>query len=86
VASLLLEAEEELLVAIREVRRRKPRWGVRRTHRQLRRRGLAVNRKRVERIWREHGFAVPRRRRRNKPRTAWPAAGVPVWAEHLDRC
>ena len=40
----------ELLAAISEIRRRKPRWGVRRTHRQLRRRGLAVNRKRVERI------------------------------------
>jgi len=65
----------ELLAAIGEIRRRKPRWGVRRTHRQLRRRRLLVNRKRIERLWREHGLAVPRRRRRRKIRTG---AGVPV--------
>ena len=67
--------DDELLAAIAEIRRRKPRWGVRRTHRQLRRRGLLVNRKRIERIWREHGLAVPRRRRRRKLRTG---ASVPV--------
>jgi len=71
--------DAELLAAIGEIRRRKPRWGVRRTHRQLRRRGLFVNRKRVERIWREHGLAVPRRRRRRKIRTG---AGVPVAATY----
>jgi len=65
----------ELLAAIGEIRRRKPRWGVRRTHRQLRRCGLLVNRKRVERIWRQHGLAVPARKRRRKIRTG---AGVPV--------
>ena len=65
----------ELLAAIGEIRRRKPRWGVRRTHRQLRRRGHMVNRKRVERIWREHGLAV----RRHKIRTG---AGVPVAAPY----
>lgn len=69
----------ELLAAITEIRRRKPRWGVRRTHRQLRRHGHAVNRKRLERIWREHGLAVPRRRRRRKVRTG---AGVPVAAAY----
>jgi hypothetical protein len=69
----------ELLAAIREIRRRKPRWGVRRTHRQLGRRGLAVNRKCIERIWREHGLAVPKRRRWRKIRTG---AGVPVAAEY----
>ena len=71
--------DAELLAVIAEIRRRKPRWGVRRTHRQLRRRGLFVNRKRVERIWREHGLAVPRRRRRRKIRTG---AGVPVAATY----
>jgi len=65
----------ELLAAIGEIRMRKPRWGVRRTHRQLGRRGLLVNRKRIERIWREHGLAVPKRRRRRKVRTG---AGVPL--------
>ena len=69
----------ELLAAISEIRRRKPRWGVRRTHRQLRRRGLAVNRKRIERIWREHGLAVCHRRRRRKIRTG---ASVPVAAAY----
>ena len=68
----------ELLAAIAEIRRRKPRWGVRRTHRQLRRGGHAVNRKRIERIWREHGLAVRHRRRRRKLRTG---AGVPVEAD-----
>jgi len=60
---------------IAEIRRRKSRWGVRRTHRLLRRRGLLVNRKRIERIWREHGLAVRPRRRRRNVRTG---AGVPV--------
>ena len=69
----------ELLAAIAEVRRRKPRWGVRRTHRQLRRRGLLVNRKRIERLWREHGLAVPARKRRRKIRTG---ASVPVAAAY----
>jgi putative transposase len=69
----------ELLAAINDVRRRKPRWGVRRTHRQLRRRGLLVNRKRMERLWREHGLAVRRRRRRRKIRTG---ASVPVAASY----
>ena len=69
----------ELLAAIGEIRRRKPRWGVRRTHRQLHRCGHHVNRKRIERIWREHGLAVRRRRRRRKVRTG---AGVPVAAAY----
>ena len=71
--------DTELLAAIAEIRRRKPRWGVRRTHRLLHRRGHEVNRKRLERIWREHGLAVPRRRRRRKLRTG---AGVPVAAAY----
>jgi len=71
--------DAELLAAIGEIRRRKPRWGVRRTHRQLRRRGLGVNRERIERIWREHGLAVRRRHRRRKIRTG---AGVPVAAAY----
>ncbi|NLG64595.1 MAG: IS3 family transposase [Actinobacteria bacterium] len=71
--------DAELLAAIGEIRRRKPRWGVRRTHLQLRRRGLAVNRKRLERLWREHGLAVRRRRRRRKIRTG---DGVPVAATY----
>ncbi len=71
--------DAELLAVIAEIRRRKPRWGVRRTHRQLRRRGLAVNRKRVEHIWREHRLAVPARRRRRKLRTG---ASVPVAASY----
>jgi transposase InsO family protein len=74
-----IKDDAELLAAIGEIRRRKPRWGVRRTHRQLRRRGHAVNRKRVERIWREHGLAVLRRRRRRKVRTG---NGVPVAAAY----
>jgi putative transposase len=71
--------DAELLAAIAEIRRRKPRWGVRRTHHALCRRGLGVNHKRIERIWREHGLAVPKRRRRRKLRTG---AGVPVAASY----
>ena len=71
--------DDELLAAISEIRRRKPRWGVRRTHRLLVRRGHPVNRKRIERIWREHGLAVRHRRRRRKVRTG---AGVPVEAAY----
>ena len=75
--------DDELLAAIGEIRRRKPRWGVRRTHRQLRRRGLLVNRKRIERLWREHGLAVPRRRRRRRRRRkVRTGACVPVSARY----
>ena len=63
--------DAELLAAITEIRRRKPRWGVRRTHRQLRRRGLAVNRKRIERIWRETSCSPSIRSRAR--RLPWPA-------------
>lgn len=73
----------ELLAAIAEIRRRKPRWGVRRTHRQLRRRGHAVNRKRIERIWREHGLAVPKRRRRRKVRTGAPVPVAAAYRNHV---
>lgn len=44
--------DDEILAAIAEIRRRKPRWGSRRVFRQLRRRGLVRNRKRIERVWR----------------------------------
>ena len=74
-----IKDDAELLAAIAEIRRRRPRWGVRCTHRQLRRRGHLVNRKRVEHIWREHGLAVRQRRRRRKLRTG---AGVPVAAAY----
>lgn len=71
--------DDEILAAIAEIRRRKPRWGSRRVFRQLRRRGLVRNRKRIERIWRDHNLAVPVRKRRRKIRTG---AGVPVTAEY----
>lgn len=61
--------DAELLAAIAEIRRRKPRWGSKRIHRQLRRTGLLVNRKRIERLWKEHNLAVPARKRRRKVRT-----------------
>jgi transposase InsO family protein len=71
--------DEELLAAIREIRRRKRRWGYKRVHRQLRRNGHLVNRKRIERIWRQHGLAVPARKRRRKIRTG---DSVPVSAQY----
>ncbi|MCL4078436.1 IS3 family transposase [Coriobacteriia bacterium Es71-Z0120] len=73
------KGDEEILAAIAEIRRRKPRWGSRRAFRSLRRRGLVQNRKRMERIWRDHDLAVPARRRRRKIRIG---AGVPVSAEY----
>jgi len=71
--------DDEILAAIAEIRRRKPRWGSRRIYRLLRRKGLVQNRKRIERIWRDHNLAVPARKRRRKIRTG---ASVPVSAEH----
>jgi putative transposase len=71
--------DDEILAAIAEIRRRKPRWGARRIHRQLHRQGIVVNRKRIERIWKEHALAVPVRKRRRKIRTG---DTVPVAAEY----
>lgn len=73
------KADDEILAAIAEIRRRKPRWGSRRIYRLLKRRGLVQNRKRIERIWRDHHLAVPARKRRREVRTG---AGVPVSAQY----
>lgn len=71
--------DEELLAAIAEIRRRKPRWGARRIHKLLRRQGLLVNHKRIERLWKEHNLAVPARKRRRKIRSG---DTVPVASEY----
>ncbi len=77
----LSDDDGELVAAIAEIRRRKPRWGVRRTHHQLRREGLVVNHKRIERLWKEHALAVPAHKRRRKARTG---DTVPVSSEYRD--
>lgn len=70
-SSLLYQArcdddEDKLVIRLKELATRHPRFGYRRLHALLRREGGRVNRKRVQRLCREHGLRVPVRRRRKR--------------------
>ena len=71
--------DDELAKRLRDIAKRKKRYGYRRAWALLRREGLKVNRKRVYRIWRERGLCLPRRRRK-KPR--YGNGAVPCEAVH----
>jgi putative transposase len=58
-----------LLVELRRLARRHPRYGYRRIWALLRRAGRAINAKCIYRLWRLGGLALPRRRPRRKVRT-----------------
>src|SRR4029450_2263940 len=55
--------EAKLVVAIRRLARRHPRYGYRRIHARLSATGWSVNRKRVRRLWRALGLKRRIRRR-----------------------
>lgn len=46
---------------IKEVRKKKPRWGYKRVHAKLRKEGFPVNHKRIERVRQDDGFTLPAR-------------------------
>ncbi|MFN8149598.1 MAG: IS3 family transposase [Solirubrobacterales bacterium] len=58
--------EQELRRELRELSRKRPRWGYRRAHAHLCERGRRVNRKRIQRLWREEGLRVPQRKRKRR--------------------
>ncbi len=58
--------EEELRKRIKELSRKKQRYGARRIHALLVREGMNVNHKRVHRIWKDEGLSLPRRRPRRR--------------------
>lgn len=58
-------AEQPLVVAIRRLARRHPRWGYRLVHAVLEREGWTVNLKRVHRLWKQLGLRRPVRRRKS---------------------
>jgi putative transposase len=66
-------AEQPLVVAIRRLARRHPRWGYRFVHAVLEREGWTVNLKRIHRLWRKLGLRRPIRRR--KPSQLGPKPG-----------
>jgi putative transposase len=55
-----------LRAELRQISRRRPRWGYRRAHQLLLEQGWRVNRKRTQRVWREEGLRVPVRRRKRQ--------------------
>ena len=55
-----------LRAELREISRRRPRWGYRRAHQLLLDEGWELNRKRTQRLWREEGLRVPQRRRKRQ--------------------
>ncbi|GIV96273.1 MAG: hypothetical protein KatS3mg057_0930 [Herpetosiphonaceae bacterium] len=74
-----------LLIVMRELARKRRRYGYRRITAVLRRSGQLINHKRIYRLWRLAGLQVRRRRRkRRSPTEAAPMlqAGAPrqVWA------
>jgi putative transposase len=79
-------ADSDLRRELRDIARRKPRWGYRRAHGHLRSNGHVVNRKRVQRLWREEGLRVPqktrKRQRTGDPEVRWLRAERPgqLWA------
>ncbi len=62
----VVDADQVLRAALRQISSERPRWGYRRAHVRLGELGHAVNRKRVQRLWREEGLRVPRRRRKRQ--------------------
>jgi len=60
------EDDGALRGALRDLSRKRPRWGYRRAHADLLEQGWSVNRKRVQRLWREEGLRVAQRRRKRR--------------------
>jgi putative transposase len=58
--------DADLRAFLRDLSRKRPRWGWRRAAKQARREGRHVNDKRVRRLWREEGLRVPAKRRKKR--------------------
>jgi putative transposase len=58
--------DQALRRELRQISRKRPRWGYRRAHRLLLEQGWRLNRKRTQRLWREEGLRVPQRRRKRQ--------------------
>ena len=63
---VVAEDDAALRARLRQLSRKRPRWGYRRAHAELLGEGWQINRKRVQRIWREEGLRVPQRRRKRQ--------------------
>lgn len=62
----LADDDAALRRRLREISRKKPRWGYRRAHGHLLGESWSLNRKRVQRIWREEGLRVPKKARKRR--------------------
>ena len=58
--------EAKLLEEMRQIARKRSRFGSPRIYQALRRRGWQVNHKRVERLWREEGMQVPKKQHKKR--------------------
>jgi transposase InsO family protein len=58
--------DDALRARLRELSRKRPRWGYRRAWATLNGEGWTVNRKKIQRIWREEGLRVPQRTRKRQ--------------------
>lgn len=74
--------EKALRARVKQLAKRKRRYGCRRIWALLRREGWAVNHKRVHRIWKDEGLSLPRKRPRR--RLYGPKGEVEQRARHAD--
>jgi putative transposase len=65
-APTVVQDDLALRAELRELSRRRPRWGYRRAHQLLLDEGWEINRKRTQRVWREEGLRVPQKRRKRQ--------------------
>jgi putative transposase len=75
--------DERLAERLKEIARKRKRYGYRRAWVHLRREGERVNHKRVWRVWKEEGLQLPRRRRRRRRRPGGEVPSKALWPEHV---
>ena len=81
---VVAEDDAALRGRLRELSRKRPRWGYRRAHADLVGEGWQINRKRVQRVWREEGLRVPQRRRKRQRLGHSTVPASRLRAEHPD--
>ena len=76
------DLDEQLVGRMKELRRKRPRYGYRRIWRALVREGWRVNRKRVHRLWREAGWQIYKKAKKKRRMGSSDNGCTQLRAEH----